>query len=84
MSPNGLKLYESSASPNSRRIRIFLAEKGICVTRVPVDLGAKEQVSEAYATINARRVVPTLVIDDGTAASRRWYDTVAARASVAA
>jgi glutathione S-transferase len=67
MSPNDLKLYESSASPNSRRIRIFLAEKGICVSRIPVDLGAKEQFSEAYAKINPRRVVPTLVLDDGTA-----------------
>ena len=37
------------------------------MTRVPVDLGAKEQFSEAYARINPRRVVPTLVIEDGTA-----------------
>jgi glutathione S-transferase len=62
-----LKLYESSASPNSRRVRIFLAEKGICVARIPVDLGAREQFSEAYGRINPRRVVPTLVLDDGTA-----------------
>ncbi len=62
-----LKLYQSNASPNSRRIRIFLAEKGICVTQVPVDLGAKEQFSAAYAAINPRRVVPTLVLADGTA-----------------
>src|ERR1700731_461786 len=34
---------------------------------MPVDLGAKEQFSDAYAAINPRRVVPTLVIDDGTA-----------------
>src|ERR1700744_1019133 len=67
MTPNGLKLYESSASTNSRRVRIFLAEKGICVARVPVDLGAKEQFSDAYAQINPRRVVPTLVLEDGTA-----------------
>jgi glutathione S-transferase len=67
MSANQLKLYESSGSPNSRRVRIFAAEKGICVTRVPVDLAAKEQFSEAYAKINPRRVVPTLVLDDGTA-----------------
>ncbi len=67
MSTNQLKLYESSSSPNSRRVRIFLAEKGICVSRVSVDLGAKEQFSEAYARINPRRVVPTLVLDDGTA-----------------
>ncbi len=67
MSDQQLKLYESSGSPNSRRVRIFLAEKGISVTRVPVDLGAKEQFSEAYTKINPRRVVPTLVLEDGTA-----------------
>lgn len=67
MSSDHLKLYESSGSPNSRRVRIFLAEKGICVSRVPVGLGAKEQFSEAYAKINPRGVVPTLVLEDGTA-----------------
>jgi glutathione S-transferase len=63
---NDLKLYESSGSPNSRRVRIFLAEKGICASRVPVDLGTKEQFSEAYTKINPRRVVPALVLEDGT------------------
>jgi glutathione S-transferase len=67
MSSDHLKLYESSGSPNSRRVRILIAEKGICISRVPVDLGAKEQFSEAYAKINPRRVVPTLVLEDGTA-----------------
>ena len=62
-----MKLYQSNASPNSRRVRIFLAEKGISMPLVPVDLGAKEQFSDAYAAINPRRVVPTLVLDDGTA-----------------
>jgi glutathione S-transferase len=62
-----MKLYQSSASPNSRRVRIFLAEKGISMPLVPVDLGEKEQFSEAYAAINPRRVVPVLVLDDGTA-----------------
>ena len=62
-----MKLYQSNASPNSRRVRIFLAEKGISMPIVPVDLGAKEQFSDAYAAINPRRVVPTLVLDDGTA-----------------
>jgi glutathione S-transferase len=60
-------LYEATSSPNSRRVRIFLAEKGISIPRVPVDLGAKEQFSEAYVRINPRRVVPTLVLEDGTA-----------------
>ena len=62
-----LKLYQSNASPNSRRVRIFLAEKGVCVTQIPVDLGAKEQFSAAYAAINPRQVVPTLLLADGTA-----------------
>jgi glutathione S-transferase len=62
-----MKLYQSNASPNSRRVRIYLAEKGISMPLVPVDLGAKEQFSNAYAAINPRRVIPTLVLEDGTA-----------------
>jgi glutathione S-transferase len=61
-----MKLYQSNTSPNSRRVRIFLAEKGISMPLVPVDLGAKEQFSDAYARINPRRVVPTLVLEDCT------------------
>jgi glutathione S-transferase len=61
-----MKLYQSNGSPNSRRVRIFLAEKGISMPIVPVDLGAREQFSQAYTAINPRRVVPTLVLDDGT------------------
>ncbi|MCC8982402.1 glutathione S-transferase family protein [Bradyrhizobium acaciae] len=62
-----MKLYQSSGSPNSRRVKIYLAEKGITMPFVPVDLGAREQFSDAYAAINPRRVVPALVLDDGTA-----------------
>jgi glutathione S-transferase len=62
-----MKLYQSDASPNSRRVRIFLAEKGISMPLVPVDLAAREQFSDAYAAVNPRRVVPTLVLDDGSA-----------------
>jgi glutathione S-transferase len=61
-----MKFYQSNGSPNSRRVRIFLAEKGISMPLVPVDLGAREQFSEAYTKINPRRVVPTLVLDDCT------------------
>src|SRR5215469_415218 len=62
-----MKLYHASSSPNSRRVRIFIAEKGLRVDLVAVDLAAKEQFSEAYRAINPRAVVPTLVLDDGTA-----------------
>jgi glutathione S-transferase len=62
-----LTFFESKASPNSRRVRIFLAEKGIEFPTKAVDLGAKEQFSDAYVAINPRRQVPTLVLRDGTA-----------------
>lgn len=62
-----LKLYHAPASPNSRRVRMFLAEKGISVPLVSVDLGAGEQHGDAYRAINPRRVVPTLVLEDGSA-----------------
>jgi glutathione S-transferase len=63
---NTLKLYHAINSPNSRRVRIFLTEKGIELMLIPVDLGAGEQHSETYQAINPRRVVPTLVLEDGT------------------
>jgi glutathione S-transferase len=67
MTANDLKLYHSASSPNSRRVRIFLMEKGLTVSLVPVDLAKGEQHSDAYRAINPRRVVPTLVLQDGTA-----------------
>ena len=67
MTSDKINLYQSSGSPNSRRVRIFLAEKGLSIPQVPVDLGKGEQHSAAYRAINPRRVVPTLVLEDGTA-----------------
>jgi glutathione S-transferase len=65
--PEALKLYHAAASPNSRRVRMFLAEKGLALTLVPVDLGKAEQRSDAYRRINPRQMVPTLVLEDGAA-----------------
>ena len=67
MTASDLKLYHSVTSPNSRRVRIFLAEKGLTLPLVPVDLAKGEQHSDAYRAVNPRRVVPTLVLKDGTA-----------------
>jgi len=64
--PEALKLCHAPASPNSRRVRIFLAEKGISLPLVSVDLAAGEQHGDAYRAINPRRVVPTLVLEGGT------------------
>jgi glutathione S-transferase len=61
-----MKLHHASGSPNSRRVRILIAEKGLDVELVPVDLGTREQLSDAYRAINPRAVVPALELDDGT------------------
>src|SRR5215468_12393611 len=61
-----MKLYDGGRAPNPRRVRIFLAEKGIQVRTEQVDLGALQQRTEAYTAINPMQRVPALVLDDGT------------------
>jgi glutathione S-transferase len=61
-----MKLYDGGRAPNPRRVRIFLAEKGITVPTEPVDLGKLQQRSEAYTAVNPLQRVPALVLDDGT------------------
>jgi len=65
--PKTMTLYHSPDSPNSRRVRIFLAENGLSIPFSPIDLAKGEEHSEAYRVINPWRVVPTLVLEDGTA-----------------
>jgi len=62
-----MKLYDFARAPNPRRVRIFLAEKGIDVPRETVDIGALAQRTPAYAAINPMQRVPALVLDDATA-----------------
>lgn len=61
-----MKLYDMGRAPNPRRVRIFLAEKGIEVPKQEVDLGALEQYSDEFTAMNPMQRVPVLVLDDGT------------------
>jgi glutathione S-transferase len=61
-----VKLYDGGRAPNPRRVRVFLAEKGIKVPTEQVDLGKLQQRSDAYTAINPMQRVPALVLDDGT------------------
>src|SRR6476620_4634193 len=61
-----MKLYDGGRAPNPRRVRIFLAEKGLSVPLEPVDLGQLQHKSSAYAAINPLQRVPALELDDGT------------------
>jgi glutathione S-transferase len=61
-----MKLYDGGRAPNPRRVRIFLAEKGISVPIEPVDIGAGQHKSDAYTAINPLQRLPALILDDGT------------------
>ena len=61
-----MKFYDCSTAPSPRRVRIFLAEKGITLPTVQVDLRNGEQFSPAFRAINPDCTVPALVLDDGT------------------
>jgi glutathione S-transferase len=61
-----MKLYDGGRAPNPRRVRIFLAEKGINIPAEQVDLGKLEQRTEAYTAVNPMQRVPALVLDDGS------------------
>jgi len=61
-----MKLYDGGRAPNPRRTRIFLAEKGIKLPLEPIDLGAMQHRSAAYAAVNPIQRVPALELGDGT------------------
>jgi glutathione S-transferase len=61
-----MKLYDAGRAPNPRRVRVFLAEKGLRVPLVPVDLGKLEHKAPAFVAVNPLKQTPALELDDGT------------------
>ncbi len=61
-----MKLYDSTTAPNPRRVRIFLAEKGIAVPIVQVDISKAENRSADFLEKNPLGVLPVLELDDGS------------------
>jgi glutathione S-transferase len=61
-----VKLYDFDRAPNPRRVRIFLAEKGIEVPKERVDIGVRENLGDTYKAKNPLGVLPALELDDGT------------------
>lgn len=61
-----MKLYDFGRAPNPRRVRVFLAEKGIDLPSEQVDIGAMQHKTSEFSAINPLQRVPALVLDDGT------------------
>lgn len=63
-----MKLYETHRAPNPRRLRIFLAEKGISIDDFEVhqiDLEGGENLTDSFRAMNPMGRVPVLKLDDG-------------------
>jgi glutathione S-transferase len=59
-------LYDGGRAPNPRRVRIFLAEKGLEIPLKPVDMTAMGHRSEEITALNPFQRLPVLQLDDGT------------------
>ena len=64
-----MKFYDCSTAPSPRRVRIFIAEKGLAIPTVQVDLRNGEHLTESFRILNPWCTVPVLELDDGTAIS---------------
>ena len=59
-----MKFY-NSVGPNPRVVKLFMAEKGIEIPRVDVNLMAGENRQDAYKAKNPSGQMPALELDDG-------------------
>lgn len=66
-----MKIYEMKRAPNPRRVRMFMAEKGILdkAEFVELDLSQGENLTPDFAAKNPMKKVPVLELDDGTCIS---------------
>ena len=60
-----MKLYNSDRAPSPRRVRIFLAEKGVSIPCVEVDLAKLEHKTPEFSGLNPFETIPILELDDG-------------------
>ena len=61
-----MRLHHFAFAPNPRKVRIYLAEKGIEVPLVDVNLPAGEHREPAFLERNPMGSLPVLELDDGT------------------
>jgi glutathione S-transferase len=64
--PLPVRLYDFALAPNPRRVRIFLAEKGVEIPLVEVNTRERAQFSESFKKLGSGGKIPVLELDDGT------------------
>ncbi|WP_425404830.1 glutathione S-transferase family protein [Hwanghaeella sp.] len=61
-----MKLYDFPLAANAQRVHVFMAEKGLDLERVRVNIRQGEQFAEPFCSMNPFHCVPVLELDDGT------------------
>lgn len=61
-----MKLYDAPFAPSPRRVRMFLAEKGLTIPTIALDIAAGDTNASEFLKINPQGAVPVLELDDGT------------------
>jgi glutathione S-transferase len=61
-----MKLYGNTVGSNCRRVTIYLAEKGLDLELVEVDLATGEHKTAAFRAKNPAGLIPVLELDDGS------------------
>ena len=64
-----MKYYDYRSAPSPRKVRLFIAEKGIEIPTQQVDLRSREQFRPDFLAKNPSGGVPLLELDDGTCLS---------------
>jgi glutathione S-transferase len=61
-----MKLYGNTTGSNCRRVTIYLAEKGLKVELVEVDVASGEHKTAQFRAKNPAGLIPVLELDDGS------------------
>ena len=74
-----MRLFTCSTAPSPRRVTLYLAEKGISLETVEIDLAGGEHLADEFAARSPDCTVPVLELDDGhclwnTLAIRRYLE----------
>lgn len=64
-----MKIIEQERAPNPRRVKIFVAEKGLDIEFEKIEINKAEHRTPEFTALNPTQRVPVLVLDDGTAIS---------------
>ena len=68
-----MKFYDCMVAPNPRRARMFIAEKGLNIPKIEIDIVGGENLKDEFLSVNPRGLLPVLELDDGT----RFDETMA-------